>query len=54
MLTYKPQGNIGATPGGLPFLEDEEVIPVILEIAEQSQVLSVRGYVNLNLFLLLV
>ncbi|KAI0322355.1 Rapamycin-insensitive companion of mTOR, N-term-domain-containing protein [Amylostereum chailletii] len=36
-------GNIGATPGGLPFLEEEEIIPVILEIAEQSLVLSVRG-----------
>ena len=39
------QGNIGATEGGLPFLEDEEIIPAILEIAEQSLVLSVRGYV---------
>jgi len=37
------QGNIGATEGGLPFLEEEEIIPVILEIAEQSSVPSVRG-----------
>lgn len=37
------QGNIGSAPGGLPFLEEEEIIPVILEIAEQSEVLSVRG-----------
>lgn len=37
------QGNIGATEGGLPFLEEEEVIPEILNIAERSQVLSVRG-----------
>ncbi|VDC00682.1 unnamed protein product [Peniophora sp. CBMAI 1063] len=36
-------GNIGSAPGGLPFLEEEEIIPVILEIAEQSEVLSVRG-----------
>ncbi|KAI9458810.1 Rapamycin-insensitive companion of mTOR, N-term-domain-containing protein [Russula earlei] len=36
-------GNIGASAGGLPFLEEEDIIPVILEIAEQSQVLSVRG-----------
>ncbi|KAJ3553483.1 hypothetical protein NM688_g3590 [Phlebia brevispora] len=36
-------GNIGATERGLPFLEDEEIIPAILEIAEQSLVLSVRG-----------
>jgi len=37
------QGNIGATDGGLPFLEEEEIIPVILDIAEQSPVPSVRG-----------
>ncbi|KAJ8469790.1 hypothetical protein ONZ51_g8763 [Trametes cubensis] len=36
-------GNIGATVRGLPFLEEEEIIPSILEIAEQSLVLSVRG-----------
>ncbi|KAL6304381.1 Rapamycin-insensitive companion of mTOR, N-term-domain-containing protein [Sparassis latifolia] len=36
-------GNIGATEGGLPFLEEEEIIPAILEIAERSFVLSVRG-----------
>jgi rapamycin-insensitive companion of mTOR len=37
------QGNIGATDGGLPFLEEEEIIPVILDIAEQSPIPSVRG-----------
>ncbi|EPQ54453.1 hypothetical protein GLOTRDRAFT_116357 [Gloeophyllum trabeum ATCC 11539] len=36
-------GNIGATEGGLPFLEEEEIIPSILEIAEKSPVLTVRG-----------
>ncbi|KAI0061413.1 hypothetical protein BV25DRAFT_1900415 [Artomyces pyxidatus] len=36
-------GNIGSSSGGLPFLEEDEIIPVILEIAEQSLVLSVRG-----------
>ncbi|KAF7968454.1 hypothetical protein HWV62_30535 [Athelia sp. TMB] len=36
-------GNIGATDGGLPFLEEEEIIPAILDIAEQSPVPSVRG-----------
>ena len=41
----RTQGNIGATVRGLPFLEEEEIIPSILEIAEQSLVLSVRGYV---------
>lgn len=37
------QGNIGATEGGLPFLEEEEIIPQIMQIAEESLVLSVRG-----------
>ncbi|KZS93708.1 hypothetical protein SISNIDRAFT_454123 [Sistotremastrum niveocremeum HHB9708] len=36
-------GNIGANEGGLPFLEEEEIIGTILEIAQQSLVLSVRG-----------
>ncbi|TFY75873.1 hypothetical protein EWM64_g8137, partial [Hericium alpestre] len=36
-------GNIGSTQGGLRFLEEEEIIPVILDIADQSLVLSVRG-----------
>ncbi|KIO29376.1 hypothetical protein M407DRAFT_70503 [Tulasnella calospora MUT 4182] len=36
-------GNIGAALGGLPFLEEEGIIPNILDIAETSQVLSVRG-----------
>jgi hypothetical protein len=37
------QGNIGSTDGGLPFLEDEEIVEAIIEIAEQSPVLSMRG-----------
>ncbi|KAF8133736.1 Rapamycin-insensitive companion of mTOR, N-term-domain-containing protein [Boletus edulis] len=36
-------GNVGATEGGLPFLEEEEVIPSILDIAEHSPIPSVRG-----------
>ncbi|KAG8908318.1 hypothetical protein FRC00_011289, partial [Tulasnella sp. 408] len=36
-------GNIGAASGGLAFLEEEGIIPNILDIAETSQVLSVRG-----------
>lgn len=36
-------GNIAAAEGGLHFLEEEELIPVMLEIAEQSSVLSLRG-----------
>lgn len=37
------QGNVGATEGGLPFLEEEEIIPSILDIAEHSPIPSVRG-----------
>ncbi|XP_006462786.1 hypothetical protein AGABI2DRAFT_186649 [Agaricus bisporus var. bisporus H97] len=36
-------GNVGSTEGGLPFLEEENIIPVILETAEQSPIPSVRG-----------
>ncbi|KAI6145691.1 Rapamycin-insensitive companion of mTOR, N-term-domain-containing protein [Pisolithus thermaeus] len=36
-------GNVGATEGGLPFLEEEEIIPSILEIAAHSLIPSVRG-----------
>lgn len=36
-------GHIGSTAGGLPLLEDDEIVEHIVNIAEQSQVLSVRG-----------
>ncbi|TFK40828.1 Rapamycin-insensitive companion of mTOR, N-term-domain-containing protein [Crucibulum laeve] len=36
-------GNVGATEGGLPFLEEEEIIPAVLDIAENSPIPSVRG-----------
>jgi len=36
-------GNIGATDRGLPFLEEADIIPTVLEIAEQSLITSVRG-----------
>ncbi|KAH6911417.1 Rapamycin-insensitive companion of mTOR, middle domain-containing protein [Coprinopsis sp. MPI-PUGE-AT-0042] len=36
-------GNIGASEGGLHFLEEEEVIADILDILEQSPIPSVRG-----------
>ncbi|KAF8755179.1 Rapamycin-insensitive companion of mTOR, domain 5 [Rhizoctonia solani] len=36
-------GNIGATTGGLPFLEEEDIIRDIVEISSKSEVLSVRG-----------
>ena len=44
IVSLLTQLDIGATEGGLPFLEEEEIIPVILEIAEQSSVPSVRGW----------
>jgi len=37
------QGSVGATEGGLPFLEEEEIIPTILDIAQTSHVPSIRG-----------
>jgi hypothetical protein len=37
------QGHIGSTKGGLPFLEDEEIIEAIVEIAEVSPVLTMKG-----------
>jgi hypothetical protein len=43
MHSLVSQGNIGATDRGLPFLEEAEVIPTVLEIAEQSLITSVRG-----------
>ncbi|KAJ2919190.1 hypothetical protein MD484_g1222, partial [Candolleomyces efflorescens] len=36
-------GNVGATEGGLHFLEEEEVIPAVLEILEKSPIPSVKG-----------
>ncbi|KAF9533164.1 Rapamycin-insensitive companion of mTOR, N-term-domain-containing protein [Crepidotus variabilis] len=36
-------GHIGSTEGGLHFLEEEEIIPVILEIAEESPIPALRG-----------
>ncbi|KAG6820706.1 hypothetical protein H0H93_012759 [Arthromyces matolae] len=36
-------GNVGAAEGGLHFLEEEEIIPAILEIATTSPVPSIRG-----------
>lgn len=42
-LKHPMQGNIATGEGGLHFLEEEEVIPVILDTTENSPVLSVRG-----------
>lgn len=43
------QGNIGATECGLPFMEEEELIPTIANIARKSEVLSIRGCESLVL-----
>lgn len=37
------QGNIGATEGGLPFLETRAIPQEIVRIAETSACLSIRG-----------
>jgi len=36
-------GNVGATEGGLRFLEEEDMIPVVLDIAENSRIPSLKG-----------
>ncbi|KAF8631052.1 hypothetical protein AX15_002660 [Amanita polypyramis BW_CC] len=36
-------GNVGATEGGLRFLEEEDMIPAILDIIENSPIPSLRG-----------
>ncbi|KAF9171355.1 hypothetical protein BGX20_007728 [Mortierella sp. AD010] len=36
-------GHIGSTVGGLPFLEDEDLIKYIVGMAERSKVLSLKG-----------
>ncbi|KAI7903798.1 Rapamycin-insensitive companion of mTOR, N-term-domain-containing protein [Cokeromyces recurvatus] len=36
-------GNIGATKNGLPFLEEEDIVKDIIEMAEGSEILSLKG-----------
>jgi hypothetical protein len=36
-------GNIGATKNGLPFLEEEDVVKDIVAMAENSDILSLKG-----------
>ncbi|KAG0172866.1 hypothetical protein DFQ28_009870 [Apophysomyces sp. BC1034] len=36
-------GNIGATKNGLPFLEEEDIVKDIVFLAENSEVLSLKG-----------
>ena len=44
MIVLIQQGNIGSSRKGLPFLEEENVVKDIIEIAETSPILSLRGY----------
>jgi rapamycin-insensitive companion of mTOR len=37
-------GNIGANDGGVPFLEKSGIVTEIVFIAEQSSVISLKGY----------
>lgn len=37
-------GNIGATKNGLPFLEEEDIVKDIVQMAESSEILSLKGY----------
>ena len=37
-------GNIGANYGGVPFLEKSGIVREIVFIAEQSSVISLKGY----------
>ncbi|KAJ8080510.1 hypothetical protein PM082_017343 [Marasmius tenuissimus] len=36
-------GNIGSTEGGLFFLEEEEIIPAVMDIASNSPIPTIRG-----------
>lgn len=36
-------GNIGATKNGLPFLEEEDIVKDIINMAESSDILSLKG-----------
>lgn len=36
-------GNIGATKNGLPFLEEEDIVKDIINLAESSDILSLKG-----------
>ena len=52
MSTFVVQGNVAIAEGGLRFLEEEDIIPLLIEIAETSPILSVRGYDLLPCFLM--
>jgi len=37
-------GNIGANDGGVPFLQNSGIVKEIVDIAERSPVISLKGY----------
>jgi rapamycin-insensitive companion of mTOR len=39
-------GNIGANDGGVPFLQHSGVVKDIVDIAEHSAVISLKGYLD--------
>lgn len=41
--SYLKQGQVGATAGGLEFIDQEFILESILDIAEESPVYSLRG-----------
>lgn len=43
VFCFFPQGNIGSSNWGLNLLQEENVIPDILALAQHCDVLSVRG-----------
>jgi rapamycin-insensitive companion of mTOR len=38
-------GNIGSTRNGLPFLEEEDIVKDIINMAEKSDIISLKGLV---------
>jgi len=42
-------GNIGSSKSGITFLLEEDIIKNIVEIAEKSKVLTLKGYIYMNL-----
>lgn len=43
VFRFPSQGNIGSSNWGLNLLQEENVIPDILALAQHCEVLSVRG-----------
>ena len=45
-MLIRRQGNVGAAEGGFPFLDEQDIVSEIVKIAQESPVLTVRGYVS--------